>query len=264
MGWLDKLFGKKKRVVQEEFKENEEMSELKRIIEENSKAMQQMDSTIRRLETNLENTKNEVAVTIEEERTRIQEEKEREILEQEQKQVKFTQRLVSTYLVKYLDNFNIVNSRFTIVANASLLTDHDDLMFKIIQMIKLGHSKTEHVALWQDHIIRIQISRESVDIMYSIDGNKPLNRNLVGTSALKKFIQDLKADIYNVPCTQNNKIFRVKGKKYGYVLAKDEKQCFFIMKDKDFKSPIEEVQSIDSTAYVKSVKSHLIYSRKMF
>jgi hypothetical protein len=260
MSWWKRLLGIDKEEV------NKEVELLKKVIEDNSKAMQTMNTTINRLEDNLSQTKNEVAVTIEQERKRIAMEKEEERIREEQerelKQKKFTEKLVSLYLVKYLDQFDLVHSRFSLASNMEKINNQEELMFKVVQMIKLGQGRLDHTPVFQDHFIRLTIHGLK-DIMYSVDGNSLYTNPSVGISVLRKFIQDISVEVMNIPCVMNNKIYRVYGRKYKYVLAKDEMNCYFILKDKEKKTKIELVDKVDNTAYVKSLKSHLIYSREM-
>src|SRR5690606_16871343 len=102
------------------------------------------------------------------------------------------------------------------------------------------------------------------EITYSIDGFENLSKNVVGIRFLKKFINDLKTDIYYIPSTLNNNIYEVEGRRFKYVLARDEKMCYYILKDKEMKTNIVKVDSVDETAYVKSLKSHLVYSNKIY
>jgi hypothetical protein len=263
--WFKGLFTNKINEVKEK-QESEEVKLLKEIIERNTETMKSMDKTIKSLQQNLERTKQEVAITIQEERKRIELEvekrKRQEEVRKRMEQISLSEKIVSTYLAKYLDRFNFSNGRFTLANNYHLLNNQDDLMFKIIQMLKLSKEGFQHIVLWGNHIIKFDIKYNG-DIFYSIDGFENLSKDVVGIKFLRKFINDLRTDIFYIPSTLNCNIYEVKGRKFRYVLAKDEKTCYYVLKDKEMKTVIKKVDSFDETAYVKSIKSRLVYSNKI-
>jgi hypothetical protein len=258
MGWLADLFSNKKRQKEEEAKE------LQKIIMQSNETMNRMQKTIEGLERRLMETHSEVAVALETERERfIEEERERRMEEEREQQKKAkasAEKFVSIYLTKYLDRYKIVNNRFSLTYNLKLVTNPDDLVFKLSQMYKLGFPRMEHVIVFDRHVIKIEVEFDSPDIWFSLDGGENLCTETVGIKCLQKFIEAINVDILSLPSVQTHRIYKVKDRNYKYVLAKDEKECRFIIKDKDSTCEIEEVASIETEAFVRNLKSNLVYS----
>jgi hypothetical protein len=262
MGWLKKvLFG---RDDIEEKKKDEHIKKLERLLEQNNKTMEQMNNTVKMLEGNFSTAREEVAVTIHSEIEKYtQEEEYRRKAEDERKKkehIHQTEKLVSVYLAKYLDRFNIINNRFSLSQNSIFLNNSEDLMFKVAQMFKLGKEKIDHIALWENHIIKLEIYNEDNKVYYSLDNGENLcSEKSVGIKFLRKLISDIQLDVLNLPCVKTSKIYKVEGKNYKYVLANNEKECYYLLKDRDMKTRIEEVDFVEDECFVRSIKSNLVY-----
>jgi hypothetical protein len=262
MSWLKKiLFG---RDNTESRRKEEHIKKLEKLLEQNNQTMQQMNNTVRLLEDNLSVTREEVAVTIHSEIEKFnQEEEYRRKADEERKRkehIQQTEKLVSVYLAKYLDKFIIINNRFSLNQNAVLLRNTEDLMFKVAQMFKLGKEKIDHIVLWDNHIIKLEIYNEDRMIYYSLDNGENLcSEKSVGIKFLRKFIDDIQLDILNLPSVRTAKIYKVEGKNYTYILANNEKECYYLLKDREMKTKIEEVDFVEEDCFVRSIKSNLVY-----
>jgi hypothetical protein len=262
MSWLKKLlFG---RDGIEDKKKDEQIRKLQMIIEQNNQTMEQMNSAVKTLENSLSTSREEVAVAIHSEIEKYtQEEEYRRKAEEERKKkehIQQTEKIISVYLAKYLDKFVIINNRFSLNQNSVFLNNTEDLMFKIAQMFKLGKEGIDHVVLWENHIIKLEIYNEDHKIYYSLDNGENLcSEKSVGIKFLRKFIDDIQLDILNLPCVKTSKIYKVEGKNYKYVLANNEKECYYLLKDREMKTAIEEVDFVEDDCFVRSIKSNLIY-----
>lgn len=262
MGWIKKLLFGKDDI--EDKKKDEHIKTLEKLLEQNSHAMQQMNSTVKKLESSLVTAREEVAVTVHKEIERYsQEEEYRRKAEEERKRKEYiqkTEKVVSVYLAKYLDKFNIINNRFSLNQNTIFFENTEDLMFKVAQMFKLGKEKIDHIILWENHIIKLEIYNEDHKIYYSLDNGENLcSEKSVGIKFLRKFIDDIQLDIMNLPCVKTSKIYKVEGKNYEYVLANNEKECYYILKDRKMETKIEEVDFVEDDCFVRSIKSNLVY-----
>lgn len=261
MKWLKNLLGGSANKKKEK---EEELKLLQRIVEQNTQTMQAMNDTINVLQYKLDSSQNEMAATLQTEMDNYIKTNEQLRIEGEQQKLLELQtsheKIVSTYLIKYLEEFNLVNNRFSIVNNIKLISRQDDLMFKVIQMIKLGLKKIDYVVIWEGHIIKIEVDNSGDNIFCSVDGGGKVKSNMVGIKVLKKIVQDLHVDIMNFPTAKTYNIYKVEGRTYKYVLARNEKECYYILKDKSMSTIIHEVDQVDNTAFIKSIKSPLVYS----
>ncbi|ALN97890.1 hypothetical protein Bp8pS_211 [Bacillus phage vB_BpuM-BpSp] len=242
MGFLKKLFGKKT-------KKDEEIELLKDIIESNTQIMKNMDKKINLLEESIEN---EVASSIENET-------------KEKKKLIETEQEISHFISNYLSYFKLDrNGKFYITENYDLIKDFDDLLFIIIQMVKIGESKTEYEGTYKGNSIKLKIFNTTGDpeVWYSLNSSPMISKETVGITFLKKFINDIKEDIVNFPSVTTHSLFEVKGREYSYILANNERSCYYILGDKNKETPIKRVKRVRGKCYIKSIRSSLIYRMK--
>lgn len=261
MSWFKKLF----LGDQESQLKDTHIKQLESVIEQNTETMKQMNQAMRVLEGNLSDSRDEMAYAVESERERVFGEMEytRKVKKEKERKERRLQdeKIVSTFLSKYLDRFNISQNRFSLKENLPVLNSSEDLLFKVAQMFKLSKEKVEHIELWNDYMIRIDIYNEDLSISYSVDNGETIYTDSVGIKFLYKFISDIEQDVYNLPCTRSSNIYKVEGKNYSYVLARNEKECFFILKDRDMKTKIELVEFVEEECFVRSLKSNIVYMR---
>ncbi|AMS01228.1 hypothetical protein AR9_g144 [Bacillus phage AR9] len=251
MNWFKRMFMAKEK--------DKEIDSLRRMVEQSNETIKLMDGVIKRLEDNMTKSRQESAATLQEEKEYQDQMKLESERMREYEYIQNAQKVVSTYLTKYLDRFNLIENRFSLAHNIDLLSNSDDLMFKIVQMIKLSKTSVEFATVWNNHVIRISIDNDEDDVYYSINGGKNLSSDIVGTKFLTKFKKDIQLDILNFPCVQTNKIYEVTGKKYKYVLANSRRECYYILKDKEMKTKIKEVSFVEPSAYTRSIRSRLVY-----
>jgi hypothetical protein len=245
VGWLQNVFGgKSKKKLMEEVKEAHE------IIERNNKLMLEMSDVIQGL--------NAVSPADEdqfESRARRSE----EFQERKKRERERAERMISTFLTTYLDRYKIIGNRFSIAHNQKAMGSPEDMMFKISQSLKLGFPRTIYVVVWEGQVIRIEVDSLTGKVRYSLDSGELYDTVTVGVRFLRQYVEYVSQDILNLPSVSTHRIFEVDNKKYAYVLAKSEKECFFIMKDREMATPIREVSSVDPSSFVRSLKSNLIY-----
>jgi hypothetical protein len=249
MKWLRKMLFKD---------EDKLMQEMQEALEKSNKNVERLTQQVTMLQEPSTKTYHETASSVHQEEL----EDERDMLPQTRHN-KDEERFVSDWILGYLDGFNVKGNRFSIVNNIEKLSNQDDLMFKIMEMIKLSREELDFVTVYKKCVIRIDIFAYGDNLEYSVNSGHIMNQESIGITFLKNFISDIQLDILNFPCAKNRRIFEVKGKNYRYVLASSEKECRSIMKDPDRQFSVKLVDEVDQHAYVKSVKSKLIYSPLM-